>query len=72
MSYKVDPNNSKKQVAKGISYGHQSFVGIFDTTAEITGLKAAKGSMAFSIGEGSHGALYIYTGAAWKKISADS
>tara|TARA_Y100000004_G_scaffold107613_1_gene120683 strand:- start:444 stop:665 length:222 start_codon:yes stop_codon:yes gene_type:complete len=69
MSYKSDPNNSKKQVAKGITYGHQSFVGIFDTTAEITGLKAAKGSMAFSIGEGSHGALFIYTGTAWKKVA---
>ena len=71
MSYKVDQNNSKKQVAKGIVYGHQSFVGIFDTNGEITSLKAAPGSMAYSK-ESGNGRLYIYDGTAWGYINLDA
>tara|TARA_Y100000004_G_C8686549_1_gene315621 strand:- start:15 stop:230 length:216 start_codon:yes stop_codon:yes gene_type:complete len=71
MSYIEDPNNNKKQVAKGIVYGHQSFVGVFDTNAEITSLKATPGSMAYSKETG-NGRLYIHDGTAWGYINLDA
>ena len=70
MSYKVDPNHTKKQVFAGITYGHQQFLGVFSTNAEITGMKAVKGSVAFST-ESGNGRLYIYNGSGWKYINCD-
>ena len=37
-------------------------------TAELKASKASRGTLAFSIDEGSHGAIFVYTGNAWKKV----
>ena len=60
---------STNTLKAGPHSAHQ-FLGVFATNAEITGMKAAKGSVAFSIQSG-NGRLYIYNGSAWKYISAD-
>tara|TARA_R100000152_G_C6597913_1_gene56086 strand:- start:156 stop:362 length:207 start_codon:yes stop_codon:yes gene_type:complete len=62
-----DPNDSKKQVFKGISYSHQSFIPVFDTAAELTGKKGVKGAMGFALDDSK---IYVHNGTAWVKTSA--
>ena len=59
---------SKNTLVSG-PHQHQSGIIVFDTTAELKASKASKGTMAFSIDEGTHGAVFVYTGAAWKKVA---
>ena len=63
-------NDGKKQVLYSGPHSAQQFLGVFSTNAEITGMKAAKGSVAFST-ESGNGRLYIYNGSAWKFINAN-
>jgi len=63
-------NNGKKQVLYSGPHSAQQFLGVFTTNAAVTGMQAAKGSVAFSIETG-NGRLYIYNGSAWKYINAD-
>tara|TARA_Y100000034_G_scaffold76470_1_gene91893 strand:- start:531 stop:746 length:216 start_codon:yes stop_codon:yes gene_type:complete len=67
MSYIQDPDNPKKQVAKGITYPNHSFIGAFATAAEITAMKATKGSMAFAV---DNSRIYIHDGTEWLKSAA--
>ena len=67
-----DPKHFEKQTLTSGPYPNNSFIGIFDTEAEVTALKAGKGSMAFAIDIGSHGGLMVYNGTAWKQISFTS
>jgi|10_taG_2_1085330.scaffolds.fasta_scaffold14098_3 hypothetical protein len=64
MSYIQDPDNSKKQVAVGITYPSTSHIPVFatDTAAQVT--KPAKGTMTYST-EQTNGRIYIYDGSAW-------
>ncbi len=65
MSYIQDPNNSKKQVATGITYPHQSFVAVM-TTAERNASKAVKGSMVYDTTDKK---LHVYDGTSWVGVS---
>jgi hypothetical protein len=67
MSYIQDPNNSKKQVAKGITYPSTSHIPVFDTDAAAQVAKPAPGTMTYSK-EQADGRIYIYDGSAWGYI----
>ena len=70
MSYIPDPNDSKKQVAKGITYPSTSFIPVFDTDAAAQVAKPAPGTMTYS--KAGTGKLYIYDGTAWGHIALDA
>jgi hypothetical protein len=65
MGYIQDPDNSKKQVAVGITHPHQSFVAVMSST-ERTASKAVKGSMVYDTTDTN---LYVYDGTAWKSVA---
>jgi len=71
MSYIQDPNNSKKQVAKGITYPSTSFIPVFSTDTAAQVAKPAKGTMTYST-EQTHGRIYIYDGSAWGYLNLDA
>ena len=51
----------------GGPYPNTSFIGTFATAAEITGMKACPGSMAFCQADNK---IYIYNGTAWVSTAA--
>ena len=61
-------NDGNKQILYSGPHAHQAGLIVFDTTAELKASKASRGTLAFSIDEGSHGAIFVYTGNAWKKV----
>ena len=71
--YVQDPNDPKKQVPAPSTHSsymaqpNTSFIGVFDTAAEITGSKATPGSMAFCLADSK---IYIYNGTAWVSTAA--
>jgi hypothetical protein len=65
-----DPKTFDKVTLTSGPYSAQQFLGVFASNAEVTGMKAAKGSVAFST-ETDDGRLYIYDGSAWKFINAN-
>ena len=60
-------NDGKKQVLYSGPHPNQSSIAVFDTAAELTGAKAAKGTMAFALDDNK---IYVYTGTAWVKTAA--
>ena len=66
MSYIQDPNNSKKQVAKGITYPNTSFVAALATADRTALVDKAIGTMVFDTGDNQ---LYVWNGTAWIDIS---
>ena len=59
-----------KQVLVSAAQPMTSFIGVYNSNAAVTGLKASPGSMAFSTETG-HGRIYIYNGSAWKFVNLD-
>ena len=52
-----DPDNSKKQVFKGITYPNQPLIKVYDLVADFSGLKSQKGTMVYCKADG--GKLHI-------------
>tara|TARA_Y100001963_G_scaffold112451_1_gene155709 strand:+ start:205 stop:477 length:273 start_codon:yes stop_codon:yes gene_type:complete len=60
-----DPKHFEKQTLTSGPYPNNSFIGVFDTAVEITGVKASPGSTAFCVADKK---LYICTdGTSWFK-----
>ena len=58
--------DGNKQILYSGPHAHQSGILTFDTAAELTGIKASKGTMAFAIDDSK---IYIYNGTAWKSVA---
>ena len=70
MSYIQDPNDSKKQVAAGITYPNNSFIATMTVAQKDALRKMAPGTMVFCTDADTHGRIFIYNGSAWKKSTA--
>jgi len=59
--------DGKKQTLTSGPYPLQSHIAVFDTQAELEGLKAVKGSFVYALDQNR---FYIYTGTAWRRTAA--